>query len=124
MQITKLEPANETMICIDSDTDDVWCNRLQKIVADKYSRLILDTISTESKSVTEIFLETGIPISTIYRRLQDLLDARLLHISGQISKDGKKLFLYKSKAMEIHTTFNGQTIEVRLIMVNKDEPKV
>jgi len=121
MQITKLEPVNETMMCIDSNTNDVLCNKLLSIVVDKYSKQILDTTSMESKSVTQIFLDAGIPISTVYQRLQNLLDAKLLHISGEINEDGEKLSLYKSKVKEIHTTVNGKTVSTILVLMSNNE---
>jgi predicted transcriptional regulator len=49
----------------------------------------------------EISSEKKIPISTVYRRLQTLYDAKLLAISGSINQDGKKYFLYKSRVKSI-----------------------
>jgi len=70
---------------------------------------------TKPKSATDIVKETKIPISTVYRRLQDLHDNKLLRVSGQISDDGKKLFLYKSKVKAISSTFDGNLIEIEIV---------
>ena len=121
MQISKLkEPINEIAICIDSDTNDALCDKLLKIVADKYSRQILESVKAQPKSANMILSEVHIPLSTIYRRLQNLLDASLLHISGEISEDGKKFFLYQSKVREIHATFNVKSVEIKLVMMSSD----
>ena len=86
-----------------------------EIVSDKYCRAILTTTMEKPKSATEIAAETSIPISTIYRRLQTLHDNKLLGISGSISEEGKKYFLYKSKVKAISTNFNGNFIEMEIV---------
>ena len=88
---------------------------LLSIMADKYCRAIIDATKDKPKSAVELNNETKIPISTIYRRLQILHDNKLVHTSGMITGEGKKLFLYKSKIKGIISTFeNGQT-DVKLI---------
>ena len=72
-----------------------------EILADKYCKLILHNTLEKPKSAMEISSEKNIPISTVYRRLQTLYDAKLLAISGSINQDGKKYFLYKSKVKSI-----------------------
>ena len=86
-----------------------------ELVSDKYCRAILKTTMVKPKSAMEIATETKIPISTVYRRLQDLHDNKLLRISGQISDDGKKLFLYQSRVMAISSTFDGNQIEIEIV---------
>ncbi len=85
------------------------------LVSDKYCRAILKTTMVKPKSAMEIATETKIPISTVYRRLQDLHDNKLLRVSGQISDDGKKLFLYKSRVKAISSTFDGNQIEIEIV---------
>ena len=46
-----------------------------EIMADKYSRDLLRTTRELPKSALRISQETGIPISTVYRRIQRLQDA-------------------------------------------------
>ena len=88
---------------------------LLSIMADKYCRAIMDATKDTPKSATELTYETEIPISTVYRRLQTLHDNNLLHTSGMISEDGKKLFLYKSRVQGIHSTFENGHTDVKLI---------
>ena len=84
-------------------------------VSDKYSRLILETTMIMPKTALEISAENNIPISTVYRRLQTLHDAKLLAISGSISEEGKRYFMYKSKIQQISTSFNGNTVDVSIV---------
>ena len=88
---------------------------LLSIMADKYCRVIIEATKDNPKSAMELSYETGIPISTIYRRIQTLHDNNLFHTSGMISDDGKKLFLYKSKIKGIHGTFENGHTGVKLV---------
>ncbi len=92
-----------------------------EIISDKYCRAILTTTMEKPKSATEITAHTGIPISTIYRRLQTLHDKKLVRISGSINEDGKKYFLYKSKVKAISTNFNGDFIEIEIVPNKSDQ---
>jgi len=85
-----------------------------EIISDKYCRAILTSTMEKPKSATELAIETGIPISTVYRRLQTLHDNKLLRISGSISEDGKKYFLYKSKVKAISTNLIGSFVEIEI----------
>jgi predicted transcriptional regulator len=86
-----------------------------QIISDKYCRAILETTMDKPKSAMEISAESKIPISTVYRRLQTLHDNKLLGISGSISDDGKKYFLYKSKIKTVSSSFNGGIIEIEIV---------
>lgn len=77
-------------------------------MSDRYSRTILKATLNKPKTALEISAEYQIPISTVYRRLQNLHDAKLLRISD----DGKKFFMYQSKVMGISTVFDGSKIQV------------
>lgn len=95
--------------------DDERKNAILEMISDKYCRTILEVTMDKPKSAMEIANETKIPISTVYRRLQDLDDNRLLGMSGIISDEGKKYFLYKSKVKEISTTVNGNYVELQIV---------
>ncbi len=95
--------------------DDSRKDAILEVVSDKYCRAILEITMERPKSAMEISAETKIPISTVYRRLQTLHDNKLLGISGSISDDGKKYFLYKSKVKAIATSFNGSNVEIEVV---------
>ncbi len=89
---------------------------LLEILADKYSRTILESTMDMPKSAIDLTNDCGIPISTTYRRVQMLHRHKLLGISGSISQDGKKYFLYKSKVKSIMTCFNNGSLEVEIVL--------
>ena len=89
---------------------------LLEILSDKYCRTILESIMYKPKSVIEITSETNVPMSTVYRRVQNLHDNKLLQISGIITDEGKRLFMYKSKIKGMRSTFDNGQIDVELIL--------
>ena len=91
---------------------------LLEILSDKYCRAILMSTMHKPKSAIEITTEENIPMSTVYRRIQQLHDNKLLQTSCMITAEGKRLFLYKSKVKGIQSSFNAGKIEVELILNN------
>lgn len=89
-----------------------------EILSDKYCRTILESIMHIPKSAIEITSETKIPMSTVYRRIQNLHDNKLVATSGMITDEGKRLFMYKSKVRGIQSSFNDGKTEVELILNN------
>ena len=81
--------------------DDERKQIILEVLADKYCKHILHNTLDKTKSAMELSGDKKIPISTVYRRLQTLYDAKLLTISGSINEDGKKYFLYKSRVKSI-----------------------
>ena len=72
------------------------------------------------KSVMEIAAEAKIPLSTVYRRVQTLHDSKLLAVSGIITSEGKRLFMYKSKIKGIQSVFDNGQVKVELILNNNN----
>jgi DNA-binding HxlR family transcriptional regulator len=67
----------------------------EDFLRDEYTKLILKSTTTP-KPVSNIFKETGIPLGTIYRRLELLKDAGLLQVAGYI-ENGVKVKTYHNK---------------------------
>ena len=121
MEVSKFEILEGKTIHVNKHINKILNDQILKIVSDKYCRMILTVSLIEPKSATDLSNETEIPISTIYRRLQDLMDAKLLKITGSINNDGKKHFLYQSKIKEINTIMNGSEIDTFLVLANKHD---
>ncbi len=85
------------------------------IISDKYCRQILYSTMDRPKSAMELSSEGKIPISTVYRRIQTLHDNKLVGVTGLISAEGKKLFLYKSKVKAITSSCDGNEIEIQVV---------
>jgi len=86
-----------------------------EILSDKYCRSILESIMDMPKSAIEVSREKKIPLSTVYRRIQQLHDSKMIRTSGVITDEGKRLFLYKSKIKEVNTSFHDGKIDVDVV---------
>jgi len=84
------------------------------ILADQNCRVILDSITDNSKSVIEIAKDTGICASTVYRKIILLSDNKLLRTFGSFSEDGKKSFFYKSRVKSINVFFDIDSMNVEI----------
>ena len=102
------------MVSVETVADEDLKDTLLTILSDKPSRMILDTILDVPKSILEISNDTQVPLRTVYRKIQFLHDSRMLKISGTITDNGKKYFLYKSKIHSIITTYHKKILTVKI----------
>ncbi len=91
-------------------------NDLLNVLADDYSRNILNRIIEIPKSGVQLSNETGIPASTVYRKLSRMDDLKLMKITGIISPEGKKIFLYQSRVKSVYAKFEGGFIDMEIIL--------
>lgn len=95
------------------DETDENTSKIMWMLSDQYCRMILRSIKSTPKSCMDISAECRIPISTVYRRMQELHDQKLVQTSGVIGDDGKKFLLYQSKIQSIEMQFNDK-LDVRI----------
>lgn len=89
-------------------------------LSDDYSRKILNYTIEQPHSVVDIVKSLDIPMTTAYRRVNNLTDEKLLKVTGSIvTDDGKKYFLYQSKLKAIYVVFGLESLNVQVIE-NKD----
>ena len=69
---------------------------------------IILCIHKEAKTVKQISTETGLSISTTYRKINQLNKNNLLILSGDINSENKREFKYKSKTSMIFKEFFTQ----------------
>ena len=124
MQISKQVPKDSGEIHPVSLENETLTDKILGVLSDSYSRNILAATIEKPKAASTLTGETGIPISTIYRRLQNLLDVKLLKVSGTIRKEGKKYFLYQSKIKEIHSVIQGSNVEIKLVWADNHETEL
>lgn len=75
-----------------SDPDE-----LLELLGDEYVRSILVVTSRRPQSVKEISDECGVAQSTIYRRLDDMVDCHLLEERTELVADGSHHRIYEAK---------------------------
>ena len=90
-----------------------------QVIGDEYARAILLSIIDNPKSAIDIAKEQNIPISSIYRKIHWLENARLIKVKGfVITGDGKKYHLYQSRIKTIQISLPKYEIKVELVNNN------
>ena len=90
---------------------------LIRALADEYSRKILLSTVDKPRSVEELSQSLQIPISTAYRRVNEMKDVGLLTVEKTIITDeGKKFELYRSsfRAMSIQLDRGEVVVDAEL----------
>lgn len=85
------------------------------ILADDYSRKICLSIVEKSLSVDEISKEQCIPVSTCYRRIQELQGYGLVRPDKTAIENGKKLVRYRATFKAFSINFQSGRFEVDMI---------
>ena len=87
-----------------------------KALSDEYSRTIMNYTIEQPKSVVEIVKECDIPMTTAYRRVNELVENKILKITGSVvTDDGKKYFLYQNRLKSIYVIFGLEELDVQII---------
>jgi hypothetical protein len=100
---------------------NMWNNDGQKVreivsaLSDEYSRKIMASTILDAKSPEQISQENGIPVSTCYRRIHDLVGLSMIQVSKINLDNGKKSVLYKSVYRDILVKFEPSGLAVELI---------
>ena len=77
--------------------EEVKVNEVLRAVSDEYARTILASTLSQAKSVEDISNQTGIPVSTCYRRVHELVSLHLLKLEKIVITDtGKKYETFRS----------------------------
>jgi len=93
---------------------------LIRALADEYSRKILLATIDRARSVDELSETEKIPISTAYRRVNEMRDVGILTVEKTIiTDDGKKFELYRSSFRSVRLQLNQGEI-VLDVELNED----
>jgi predicted transcriptional regulator len=82
-------------------------------LADEFSNRILASAIINPRSVMDLVREHGIPMTSAYRRVKELIDCGLLEVERIVlTNDGKKYDLYRSTVRAINVRFENGVVEV------------
>lgn len=102
--------SEQVQITVDPKLEE---RNLLKVLGDECARTILLSIIDEPKSAIDITRENNIPISSVYRKIHWLEDARLIRVKGfVITGDGKKYHLYQSRIKTVQISLPENEIKV------------
>jgi DNA-binding transcriptional ArsR family regulator len=100
-------------------SDEAAKQRILSAMADEYSRKILTATVEESMSALELSKKYEIPITTVYRRIEELVEAGLLAaVKSGRTTDGKWYDLYRSLLKRIDVGFEKGDVRIE-VMVNE-----
>lgn len=88
--------------------DESVSDAILRILGDKCSRKILEATLDSPKSALQISKECKISLGLVYRKLQKLLQYKLIQASGAIADAGRKHTLFRTKANAIMIVLNGK----------------
>ena len=101
-------------------TDPATAQALVQALADDYSRRIMLSSIPAAKSVEDLSKENDIPLSTCYRRVHELIDAKVLLIDRIIvTSDGKRYELIRSAYRAVQADLENGVMKVDAT-VNED----
>lgn len=87
---------------------------IMNAVSDESSRKIVGSIISRGRSVGKICSETGVPLSTAYRRVHEMADEGLILLERVVlTKDGEKYAIYRSTFSKVTAGFTSGDFRVR-----------
>lgn len=91
--------------------------RVLAALGDPVSLAILSALNGGERDGHSLVVQTGLPQSSIYRKLRELEEERLVYVSRlAITQDGHKVELFRSRLKEIHVEFTPSPARVRVIV--------
>ena len=100
--------------------DEFSSQRILSAIADPYSRKILASTMHGALGALTLAKECHIPVTTVYRRIEELVDAGLVAPArASRTKDGKWFDLYRSTVKRIDVTSENGTLFVGLVKNEK-----
>jgi predicted transcriptional regulator len=101
-------------------TDPTMARAILEAMSDDVSRRILSSTTAKGKPVEEISLESNIPPSTTYRRVQDLSEMGLLVVERiVISESGKRCSIFRSAFRSVLAELQAGELHVE-VALNED----
>jgi len=116
MQRQILETAHNALFTVDRGE---LKQRILTAIADEYSRKILKATTDSPMSASELTRQYDIPVTTVYRRIEELVQAGLItSVKSGRTKEGKWFEVYRSLVKRIDLHFEGD-LRIDLI-INED----
>lgn len=87
--------------------------RVLSAIADEYSRMILAYTMDKPASALQVSKASGIPSTTLYRRIEELVEAGLIaSVKTGRTVDGKWHDLYRSLLRRINVSFENGEVRI------------
>ncbi|MDA4123300.1 MAG: hypothetical protein OK456_08995 [Thaumarchaeota archaeon] len=100
-------------------SDKAAVEKILKAMADPENMKIMVRIREIPKSAQTLTVETGIPLSTVYRKLDELKETGLVTPQHFIMKAGKKIEFLIVTFSELKTTIEDGLVRIDLVPTNE-----
>ena len=98
-------------------SDEPAKQRILAALSDEYYRKILTATVQEPLSALELSKKYEIPITTVYRRIEELVEAGLIAaVKSGRTTDGKWYDLYRSLLRRIDVSFDRGEVRIEVIV--------
>ena len=101
--------------------DQERADMILQVISDPERRKIINSIKDEAKTAIQISKETGLSISTVYRKIRELAEKHVVITSGRINSQNKREFNFKSKIRKVVTVFDNDALDVKIYTNLRDE---
>jgi DNA-binding transcriptional ArsR family regulator len=89
---------------------------LLRAMSDPTAAIILNATITQGRSVEEICAQNGVPISTAYRRMHELVKEGLVTVERAIvTGDGKKYMIYRTMFSKVSVDFETGACRIEAV---------
>ncbi len=95
--------------------DEPTVDAIFKILGDKHSRKILESLIESPKSALDISKECSISLAMTYKKIKNLKKHDLIQILNSMIIDGRKYAVYKSKAHPIMVLLNHKYLSQTIV---------
>jgi DNA-binding transcriptional ArsR family regulator len=98
-------------------SDEPAKQRILSALSDEYSRKILTATIEVAMSALELSKKYEIPITTVYRRIEELVEAGLIAaVKSGRTTDGKWFDLYRSLLRRIDVSFEKGEVRIEVLV--------
>ena len=100
------------MLRIDQNTEQKEI--ILKLLLDERIRILNELMQDEPKSAIELHNTSGIDLNVVYRIIHKLDNSNFLKTSFNITPDGKKSYIYKSKLKSVNAKYDKGIFDINL----------
>ena len=100
------------MLRIDQNTEQKEI--ILKLLLDERIRILNELMQDEPKSAIELHNISGIDLNVVYRIIHKLDNSNFLKTSFNITPDGKKSYIYKSKLKSVNAKYDKGIFDINL----------
>lgn len=117
---TKSKKSNDNWYTL---TDSQVNSIILQTYGDLEKKKILESVSDKPKIIADILKDCGLPRTSGYRKINNLIDEGLLSVSGQVIVDNKKINKYVCVFSNLRIDINKNKVRIEIQLNKSDQLK-